>query len=313
MSGRFRVYIGAGIILGVAVALAAARVGERSGALSGWQALVLGIVQGLTEFLPISSSGHLILVPWLADWTYLKENDDFNATFDVGLHIGTLVAVATYFRRDVGALIVAWLHSVGRRRVSGPEERLAWLVALATVPAAVIGALGESFIVDELGEPWQIAIFLALFGLVLWIADRTPERRDMRGLRYGEAVGIGFAQALSLMPGVSRSGITISAARFLGLDRESAARFSFLLLVPTTLGAVLWKGLSDVILADLPPGSLGPFAVGVLAAAASGFVAIDALLGYVRRHDYSPFVIYRLAAAAVVAGLILGGARDAGF
>lgn len=313
MRARIGIYVLAGAALFLAVVLAALRVGEQAGQLSGWQALVLGVVQGLTEFLPISSSGHLILVPWLADWTYLKENDDFNATFDVGLHIGTLVAVTAYFRRDIAGLIVAWLRSVRRRSVAGPEERLAWLVALATVPAAVVGALGENFIVSRLGEPWQIAILLALFGVVLWVADRTPERRDMSRLRYGEAIGIGFAQALSLMPGVSRSGITISAARFLGLDRESAARFSFLLLVPTTLGAVLWKGVTDVLLADLPPGSFGPFAVGVLAAAASGFVAIDALLGYVRRRDYSPFVVYRLVVALLVAGLILSGVRDASF
>ena len=313
MRGRSGIYAAAAALLAVAVLLATIRAGEEPGALSGWQALVLGIVQGLTEFLPISSSGHLILVPWLADWRYLEENDAFNATFDVGLHIGTLIAVAAYFRRDIVELAAAWLQSVRRRRVAEPQERLAWLVVLATVPAAVVGALGENFIVDELGEPWQIAINLAVFGVVLWVADRTAERRGMRDLGYGEAVGIGFAQALSLMPGVSRSGITISAARFLGLDRESAARFSFLLLVPTTLGAVLWKGLSDVILADLPPGSLGPFAVGVAAAAASGFVAIDALLGYVRRHDYSPFVLYRLAVAVFVACLILGGVRDATF
>jgi undecaprenyl-diphosphatase len=310
---RAGIYVLAGVGLAVGVALASLRVGENAGQLSGWQALALGLVQGLTELLPISSSGHLILVPWVADWTYLKENDDFNATFDVALHIGTLVAMATYFRREIGVLLVAWVRSIGRRRVAGPEERLAWLVAIATVPAAVVGAVGENFIVDELGEPWQIAIFLAVFGVVLWIADRTPERRDMDALRYGEAIGIGFAQALSLMPGVSRSGITISAARFLGIDRESAARFSFLLLVPTTLGAVIWKGVNDVLLTDLPPGSLGPFAIGVLAAAASGVVAIDALLGHVRRHDYSPFVLYRLAVSLVVAGLILSGARDASF
>jgi undecaprenyl-diphosphatase len=310
---RAGIYLLAGGALAVALVLASLRVGERAGALSGWQALVLGIVQGLTELLPISSSGHLILVPWAADWTYLKEDDEFNATFDVALHIGTLVAVVAYFRRDVAALAAAWVRSIGRRRITGREERLAWLVALATAPAAIVGALGEGFIVDELGEPWQIAIFLAVFGIVLWLADRTPQRRDMDALRYGEAIGIGFAQALSLMPGVSRSGITISAARFLGLDRESAARFSFLLLVPTTLGAVLWKGVNDVLLADLPPGSGGPFAVGVLAAAASGFVAIDALLGYVRRHNYSVFVLYRLVVALFVAGLIASGVRDASF
>ena len=313
MRARVGIYVLAGGAVFLAVVLAALRVGEQAGQLSGWQALVLGVVQGLTEFLPISSSGHLILVPWLADWTYLKENDAFNATFDVGLHIGTLVAVTTYFRRDIAALVVAGLRSIRHRRVDGPEERLAWLVVLATVPAAAVGALGENFIVSQLGEPWQIAIFLAVFGIVLWVADRTPERRDMRRLRYGEAIGIGFAQALSLMPGVSRSGITISAARFLGLDRESAARFSFLLLVPTTLGAVLWKGVSDVLLADLPPGSFGPFAVGVLAAAASGFVAIDVLLDYVRRHNYTVFVIYRLALALFIAGLIMSGVRDATF
>jgi undecaprenyl-diphosphatase len=310
---RAGIYLLAGGALAVALVLASLRVGERAGALSGWQALVLGIIQGLTELLPISSSGHLILVPWAADWTYLKEDDEFNATFDVALHIGTLVAVVAYFRRDLAALVAAWVRSIGRRRITGHEERLAWLVVLATVPAAIVGAFGEGFIVDELGEPWQIAILLAVFGIVLWLADRRPQRRDMDGLRYGEAIGIGFAQALSLMPGVSRSGITISAARFLGLDRESAARFSFLLLVPTTLGAVLWKGVNDVVLADLPPGSGGPFAVGVLAAAASGFVAIDVLLGYVRRHDYSVFVLYRLVVALFVAGLIVSGVRDASF
>jgi undecaprenyl-diphosphatase len=310
---RAGIYLLAGGALAVALVLASLRVGERAGALSGWQALVLGIIQGLTELLPISSSGHLILVPWAADWTYLKEDDEFNATFDVALHIGTLVAVVAYFRRDLAALVAAWVRSIGRRRITGHEERLAWLVVLATVPAAIVGAFGEGFIVDELGEPWQIAILLAVFGIVLWLADRRPQRRDMDGLRYGEAIGIGFAQALSLMPGVSRSGITISAARFLGLDRESAARFSFLLLVPTTLGAVLWKGVNDVVLADLPPGSGGPFAVGVLAAAASGFVAIDVLLDYVRRHDYSVFVLYRLLVALFVAGLIVSGVRDASF
>jgi undecaprenyl-diphosphatase len=313
MRGRSGIYVVAAALLVVAIILASLRVGEEPGALSGWQALALGIVQGLTEFLPISSSGHLILVPWLADWTYLKENDDFNATFDVGLHIGTLVAVTVYFRREIVELVAAWLRSVRHRAVSGTEERLAWLVVLATIPAAAIGALGENFIVDELGEPWQIAINLAVFGIVLWVADRTAERRRMDDLGYGAAVGIGFAQALSLMPGVSRSGITISAGRFLGLDRESAARFSFLLLVPTTLGAVLWKGFTDVVLADLPAGSLGPFAVGVAAAAASGFIAIDALLGYVQRHDYSLFVIYRLALALFVAALIVTGVREATF
>lgn len=313
MRARVGLYVLAGATLALAVLLAALRAGERAGALSGWQALVLGLVQGLTELLPISSSGHLILVPWLADWRYLEEHPDFNKTFDVALHLGTLVAVVAYFRHDLLRLVAAWVRSVRARAARDVDERVAWLVVVATIPAVIVGAAGENFIEDHLGEPWQIALALAFFAGVLWLADRTEQRRDMSSLSYREGLAIGLAQVLSLMPGVSRSGITISAGRFLALDRESAARFSFLLLVPVTLGAVLWKGLTDVVLADLPPGSGGPFVVGTLAAAASGFVAIDLLLGYVRRHDYTPFVIYRLILAALIVVLIVSGARDATF
>ena len=297
----------------LALLLAALGAGEEPGALTNWQALVLGLVQGATELLPISSSGHLILVPWLGDWTYLKENDEFNQTFDVGLHLGTLLAVAGYFRHDVAALARAWLGSLRRRRIETRAERVAWLVAVATVPAALVGAFGEEVIADRLGEPWQIAILLAAFGIVLWLADRTAPRRSLADLGLGTAVAIGVAQSLSLAPGVSRSGVTISAARFLGLDRDSAARLSFLLLVPITFGAVVYKSLTDVVLGDLPPGTAGPFVVGTLAALASGLAAIWALLGYVRRHSYSVFVVYRLLAAAVVLLLIATGVREAGF
>jgi undecaprenyl-diphosphatase len=313
MRGRLGIYSVAGALLTVATVLAALRVGDEPGALSNWQALVLGVVQGLTELLPISSSGHLILVPWLADWRYLEQNDAFNQTFDVALHFGTLVAVVSYFRADIARLIAAWIRSVRRRRVETADERLAWVVAIATVPAAVIGAAAGGLIADHLGEPWQIAIFLAVFGVVLWIADRGPERRNLGDVRYGEALALGFAQALALAPGISRSGITISAARFLGLDRDSAARLSFLLLVPIVLGATLLEGVTEVLFGDLPMGWGGPFLVGVLAAAGAGLVAIDLLLGYVRRHDYSVFVLYRLAVALFVAGLIAGGVRDSSF
>jgi undecaprenyl-diphosphatase len=310
---RAGLHLAAGAGLAVAIALAAARVGERAGALSGWQAFVLGIVQGLTELLPISSSGHLILVPWVADWDYLEANPEFNKTFDVALHLGTLAAVVLYFRREIVSLATAWLATLKSRSIRTPEERIAWFVAIATVPAAVAGALGESFVEGRLGEPWQIALFLAVFGVILWAADRLPQRRDMAGVGYGGALGVGIAQALSLAPGVSRSGITITAGRALGVDRDSAARFSFLLLVPITFGAVLFKGVDDVLLGDLPAGWVGPFVVGTLAAAASGVVAIAALLGYVRRHDYSVFVVYRIVIAVVVAALILGGVRDSTF
>jgi undecaprenyl-diphosphatase len=310
---RVVIVVAAGAALLVAVLLAALRVGEEPGALSNWQALALGLVQGLTELLPISSSGHLILVPWLADWEYLKTHEEFNQTFDVALHVGTLVAVVAYFRRDLARLAAAWIASVRRREIATPDERIAWFVVVATIPAAVVGALAEELIADHLGEPWQIALFLAAFAVVLWLADRRAPTRRMSDLGLGTALAVGLAQSLALAPGVSRSGITISAARFLGLDRDSAARFSFFLLVPVVFGASVWKGLTDVVLGDLPPGSAGPFVVGMVAAAVSGLAAIWALLGYVRRHDYTVFVVYRLLAALVIALLIASNARDAGF
>ena len=235
--GRAAVWIAAGAAVAAAALLTLLGVGDDPDALPNWQALVLGIVQGATELLPVSSSGHLILVPWLGDWDYLKEHEAFNQTFDVALHLGTFVAVAAYFRRDVVRLVAAWVGTLRRRRVESAEERLAWLIAVATVPAALVGALGEEAIADHLGEPWQIAIFLSLFGAVLWWADRREPRRAMGDLRMAEALGVGVAQSLALMPGVSRSGITITAGRLLGLDRDSAARFSFLLLLPITYQA----------------------------------------------------------------------------
>ncbi len=310
---RAAVLTAAGATLPAAVALTVLGVGDDPDALPNWQALVLGVVQGATELLPISSSGHLILVPWLGDWEYLKEHEAFNQTFDVALHLGTLVAVVAYFWRDILVLLAAWVRSLRRRRLETAEERIAWFVFVATIPAALVGLLGEDLIAEHFGEPWQIAIFLAVFAGVLWWADRRPQTREMGELGLKAAVGVGVAQSLALMPGVSRSGITISAGRLLGLDRDSAARFSFLLLVPTVLGAVVLKGLSDVVFGELPPGSAGPFVVGTLAAAGSGLLAITGLLGYVRRHDYSLFVWYRLAAAAAVLLLIAVGFRDAGF
>jgi undecaprenyl-diphosphatase len=311
--GRFGIHLGAGAALVTAAALAAAGVGERPGTLTDWQAFALGVVQGLTELLPVSSSGHLILVPWLAEWEYLERHDEFNQTFDVALHLGTLAAVAAYFRTTIVELARAFAAAIRRRAVRSPAERAAVFVAIATVPAAIVGAAGEELIAENLGEPWQIAILLAAFAVVLWLADRRPTSRRLEQLGPGQAVLVGLAQSLSLAPGVSRSGITISAGRLLGLEREEAANLSFLLLVPITAGAVVWKGLNDVVLADLPPGSAGPFAVGTIAAAGSGLLAIWALLSYVRRHDYSPFVLYRVLAAAAVAGLILAGVRAATF
>jgi undecaprenyl-diphosphatase len=310
---RVGVLLVAGAAILLAALLALAGIGEREGALSDGQAFTLGIVQGLTELLPISSSGHLILVPWLARWEFLERNDEFNQTFDVALHLGTLVAVVIYFRTTIAELVRARLRSLRKRRSDTAEERVAWVIAIATIPAAIVGALGEELIADELGEPWQIAILMAVFAVVLWIADRTTPRRVPDELGARGALALGLAQTLALAPGVSRSGVTISAARFLGLDREAAANVSFLLLVPITLGAVVWKGVTDVLLGDLPPGWGGPFLVGTIAAAGSGLLAIWALLAYVRRHTYTVFVVYRLVVAALVLLLIASGVREAGF
>ena len=306
-------YSVAGAALGLAVVLTLLGAGDDPAALSNGQALVLGIVQGLTELLPISSSGHLILVPWGADWTYLKENDRFNQTFDVSLHLGTLVAVGAYFWGDVVRLVRAWLGSVGRRRIESSDERIAWFVLVATIPAGLAGLLGEDVIADNLGEPWQILVLLAGGALLLLWADRSPQSRAMGDLGLRQALVMGLAQALALAPGVSRSGITITAGRFMKLDRDGAARFSFLLLLPTVLGAVLLKGVGDVLLGDLPDGWQGPFVVGTLAALGSGLLAIDWLLGYVRRHTYGVFVVYRLAIAVLVLVAIVSGVRGATF
>ena len=304
----------AGAAFAVVVVFAALRVGESPGKLSDWQALVLGIVQGATELLPISSSGHLILVPWAAGWTYLQDHPDFNKTFDVALHLGTLVAVILYFWGDVVRLIAAWVRSVRKRRIDTQDERIAWYVAVATVPAAIAGAAGENFIEDHLGDPWQIAILLAVFAILLWLADRTPERRSIADVGWKGAVTLGLAQCLALMPGVSRSGVTITAGRFMRLDRDSAARLSFLLLIPIVFGAAVLKGVKDILLGGgLPSGSAGPFVVGMVAAAVVGLVAIWALLGYVRRHTYTVFVAYRLMLAAAILIVIAAGWRDKNF
>jgi undecaprenyl-diphosphatase len=303
----------AGAALALAVVLAALRVGEASGKLSDWQALVLGVVQGATELLPISSSGHLILVPWLAGWDYLQQHPDFNKTFDVALHVGTLVAVVLYFWADVVRYTTAWFRSVVRRRIETTDERISWFIAAATVPAAIAGAAGESFIEDHLGDPWQIAIAMALFAILLWLADRLAADRSIEDIGWRGAFGVGLAQCLALVPGVSRSGVTITAGRYLRLGRDDAARLSFLLLIPIVFGAAVLKGVKDVAFGGLPPGSAGPFVVGVLAAAGVGMIAIWALLGYVRRHTYTVFVVYRLVLAAAIAIVILSGWRSKTF
>jgi undecaprenyl-diphosphatase len=280
--------------------------------MSNLEALLLGVVQGLTEFLPISSSGHLIVVPWLQDYTFLTEDEAFNKTFDVALHAGTLLAAIAFFRLEVWRLIVSFIAALRKRGIETSEERLAVAIAVGTVPAVIAGGLASDFIDEHLGQPWMIAIQLILFGALLDWADRRPQRRPLERAKLGDGGWIGLAQVLALAPGTSRSGITITAARFLGLDRDAAARFSFLLLIPIVAGATLFKGVSAVH-EGLPPGVAGPMVVGTLAAALSGYAAIVFLLRLVRTRSYRPFVLYRYAAGVAILLVIATGLRPATF
>ncbi|HVV90861.1 MAG TPA: undecaprenyl-diphosphate phosphatase [Solirubrobacterales bacterium] len=280
--------------------------------MSNLEALLLGVVQGLTEFLPISSSGHLIVVPWLQDYTFLLENDSFNKTFDVALHAGTLIAAIAFFRLEVWRLLVSFVGAARRRAIATGEERLAVAIAIGTIPAVIAGGLASDFIDEHLGEPWMIAVQLIFFGALLDWADRRPQRRPLERSELRDGAWIGIAQVLALAPGTSRSGITITAARFLGLDRDAAARFSFLLLIPIVAGATLFKGVGAVH-EGLPSGVAGPMVVGTLAAAISGYAAIVFLLRLVRTASYRPFVLYRYAAGIAILIVIATGLRPATF
>ena len=271
---------------------------------------MLGITQGVTEFAPVSSSGHLIIVPWLFGWTILQ-NPELNKTFDVALHVGTLIGALVYFRHDVVRYFAAWAGSIRRRSIATVDERLAWALVVGTIPGAVAGALFESVIEDKLGQPWLIAVMLVAFGVILVVVDSiAPIRRRMADLSVRDGLVLGVAQAVALQPGVSRSGVTITAGRALGLDRESAARFSFLLALPIIAGAGALKGI-DVARTGLPLGMGWPFLWGMVSSAVSGFLVISFLLAYLRRHSFLVFLAYRIAVAAVVFAVIVADVRPA--
>ena len=273
------------------------------------QAIVLGLVQGATEFAPVSSSGHLILVPWIFGWMLIGDAD-VQKSFDVALHVGTLLGALVYFRREVARYAAAWFRSIGARRIESSDERIAWALALGTIPGAVVGATFEDVIQERLGAPWLIAVMLVVFGILLVVVDRRARSdRGHDSIRPRDGLLLGTAQALALQPGVSRSGVTITAARAIGLDRESAARFSFLLSLPIIAGAGLYKGI-DLAGTGLQ-GHASEFVAGLVASAISGFVVIWGLLRYLRRHDFTVFLWYRVAVAAVVVVLIAANVRDA--
>ena len=271
---------------------------------------MLGITQGVTEFAPVSSSGHLIIVPWLFGWTILQ-NSELNKTFDVALHVGTLIGALVYFRHDVARYLAAWIRSIRRRSIASADERLAWALVVGTIPGALAGALFESVIEDKLGQPWLIAVMLIVFGVILVVVDSAaPIRRRMADLSVRDGLVMGVAQAVALQPGVSRSGVTITAGRALGLDRESAARFSFLLALPIIAGAGILKGI-DLAGSGLPAGMAWPFVWGMVASAVSGFLVIAFLLAYLRRHSFVVFLVYRVAVAILVFAVIAAGVRPA--
>jgi undecaprenyl-diphosphatase len=270
-------------------------------------ALILGIVQGLTEFLPISSSGHLLIVPWLFDW---RDFDDpaIKKAFDVALHAGTLAAVVGYFRRDIVVYVRAALGSMTSAKPISPDARIAWFLILSSVPAALAGALFESWIDDALGTPTVIGVTLIVFAVVLAVADRRDGRRSLEDMTWKHAAGIGLAQVLALNPGTSRSGITISAGRFFGLDRWSAARFSFLMSLPITAGAVVFK-VGGLLVDGLPSDFVTPMLIGVGASALSGWIAVAGLLRLVRTRTFGVFVLYRIIVGAAILLLVASSWR----
>lgn len=266
------------------------------------QAIFLGAVQGVTEFLPVSSSGHLLAVPWLFGWPH------FGLTFDVALHLGTTAALLVFFWREWLELLQAF----GRGLVQAEARtdfrwKLIWMLALGTIPAGLVGLFFEEQIERWLRDPANVAFTLIGFGAVMWLVDRLSRRqRKLLDLGFRDALLIGLAQTLALAPGVSRSGATITAGLVLGMTREAAARFSFLLATPITLGAGFYKVEELLRHGGLQPEEVLAFGVGILTSFVVGMLAIGFLLRFLQRHSLTAFVLYRFALGAVILGLAVG-------
>ena len=271
--------------------------------MSIFHAIVLGLVQGLTEFLPISSSGHLILAPWLFGWNDFNDIE-IQRAFDAALHLGTLVAVLFYLRADLVPYVREGIKVVVTpNKANKVVGRRAWMFVLSAVPAGVAGALAESWITEKLGTPALIAVSLLLFGVVLVWADRQTGTRDLDSFSTRDALLIGAAQVLALNPGTSRSGITITAARKFGFSRDAAARVSFLMSVPVIGGAVLLK-LTKLTQDGIPEGLLTPMIVGIISAGISGWIAMWGMIRLLRSRSFTPFVMYRFVAGIAVLTLL---------
>ena len=259
-------------------------------------AIVLGIVQGLTEFLPISSSGHLVIVPWIFGWNDYDSQATAKA-FDTALHLGTLAAVLIYLRKDLIVYVTQGTQLIiNRKQPATQAGRRAWLLVLSAVPAGIVGAAFEDKITEKLGSPALISVSLIIFGVVLIWADRRATAkshiRTVDSLTLRNALVIGAAQVLALNPGTSRSGITITAARLSGYSRDAAARLSFLMSVPIISGAVVFK-LAKLVRDGIPEGLLVPMLVGIVVAGVSGWIAMWSMIRLVRTKTFAPYVFYR--------------------
>lgn len=264
---------------------------------SAAESIILGITQGLTEFLPVSSTAHLVILPELFKWNSPLLN---TLTFDVALHLGTLLAVVAYFFRDTVDLVTGFVSGVARRDFNDSgKRRLSLLVVLGTIPAGILGVLLEKWVETKFRTPAILAGSLVVVGVLMFYSEKISKRiRKVEKMTLKEALILGFAQALALVPGTSRSGITISSGLLLGFEREEAARFSFLLSIPVIAGAALLK--LRVFVHGIPAGDLVPLVFGTVASAIFGFLSIKYFMKYLQRHTMGVFVVYRFLFAAII-------------
>lgn len=270
--------------------------------MSIWHAIVLGVVQGLTEFIPVSSSGHLQLVPWLFGWDDFAGDENLENAFDVALHIGTLAGALSFFYRDVMRYTVAGFGGLGRGPMS-QDGRIAWLLVVSAIPAGITGVALESVLASD-NHLWLTAVALIVFGVALWASDRLGGSREVEGFQLRDAVTMGLGQALALQPGVSRSGVTMSVARLLRFDRTAATRLSFLMSLPIIAGAGVFKFLDVGGLDGIPSDVRAAFLAGMIAAAVTGWLAVWGTLRIVQRMSFQPFMIYRVVAGVAVLALL---------
>ncbi len=276
--------------------------------MSDLHAIVLGVVQGLTEFLPISSSGHLQLVPWLVEWDDFGSDEDLEKAFDVAVHIGTLVGAMAYLWRDIVRYTLAGFRSAVTRE-STQDGKIAWLLLATIVPAGLVGILGQGLIEALDDDIWLTGVALISFGLLLWYADRLGGDRPFDSFGWRDAAVVGLAQACSLQPGVSRSGVTVTAARWLGFERSDAARLVFLMSIPIIAGAGIYQFVDIGGFDGIPADFRSAFFWGTVTSAVTGWLAVWGLLAFVRRYGFFVFAAYRVILGVTVLTIVASGWR----